>query len=337
MTFSNALSNALSGMNAATTAVQVRSNNIANASNPAYARREVVLTSGVIGGVRVLSVERAGDALLLGDRLSADARAADLAARSQAADQINQQFGEPGDERGLFASLTRFESALDDLAATPESGSYQAATLRAAEDVSLTFNRLGDAVKDARTDADRAIGNTVAAVNRALSALQDLNGVAGRGNANGLSDIAEQRQHHIDTIGEALDIRVAMPGAVRCGSRRRKVFCSLGKRRERLSFHRAALLYLEIQLHQGICPALRLMGWPSIRRAVPRVFGLVPLRRSLLFEMKLFLSLVIALMPWQRIWWLVSPAQVWIAHWLLGKRGFLHPAAQGLVWPLDLG
>ena len=208
MTFSNALSNALSGMNAATTAVQVRSNNIANASNPGYARRDVVLSTGVVGGVRVTSIERAGDPILLNDRLSADARSAGLNAQSEAVEQLNQLFGEPGDTQGLFASLTRFETSLDDLAATPESGSYQAATLRAAQDLTNTINRLGDAVTEARTDADREIGATVAAVNRALSALEDLNGISSRGDANGLGDAAEQRQAQIDIIAQALDINV---------------------------------------------------------------------------------------------------------------------------------
>ena len=43
MTFNAALSNALSGMTAAQTAIQVRSHNVANAATPGYARRELTL------------------------------------------------------------------------------------------------------------------------------------------------------------------------------------------------------------------------------------------------------------------------------------------------------
>ncbi|MEM9989304.1 MAG: flagellar hook-associated protein FlgK [Pseudomonadota bacterium] len=212
MTFNLALSNAISGMNVATTSIQVRSNNIANALNENYARRDVDLASSPLGGVRVVSISRDTNAFLQRDRLSADAQSAEAGVRSQALDSINRVFGEPGDDQGLFATLSRFEVALDDLATAPESASYQQAAVTRAQDLSATFNRIGDAVTDIRTDADRDIAATVKEVNTALEALASLNKTAHRDIANGLSDAVEQREALVNTIGDALDIRVIDEG-----------------------------------------------------------------------------------------------------------------------------
>ena len=205
MTFNAALSNALSGMTAAQTAIQVRSHNVANAGTPGYARRELSLDARApSGGVIVSGIERAQAGRALGLALSADALAGDMTARAEAAGALNQLLGEPGDARGLYAALTRFETALADLAATPESASYQEATLRGAADLAATFNRLGDGAQALRADADAEIAARVAEVNRALGELDVLNE---RRAGPGLSDLPERRQALVDVIAENLDIR----------------------------------------------------------------------------------------------------------------------------------
>lgn len=209
MAFSHALSNALSGMTAASTAIQVRAGNIANATTPGYARRDVALDTGPFGGVRVTSIVRSEDSILLGNRLSADARNQSLQEQARAAASINTAFGEPGDVDGLFATLSRFYSSLEDLANAPDSGAYQQSAIDGAKDLTRTFNRLGQAATDLRTNADRDIAATVADVNAAIKALSDLNKSASGGTGQALSGLAEQRQTYIDTVGNALNIKVS--------------------------------------------------------------------------------------------------------------------------------
>ncbi|WP_051881532.1 flagellar hook-associated protein FlgK [Parvularcula oceani] len=208
MTFSSALSNAISGMNAATTAIQVRGHNVANAMTPGYARRDVMLTArSPSGGVLVETIQRAEAGRLGGLRLAADATSAGAMAKSDAAGELSRLLGEPGDEAGLFARYSRLETALADLAATPESAAYQSAALDAANGLTAAFRRIGDAAQAMRGDADAGIAAGVDAVNRALLGLEEMNErVTSEGNA--LSDMPEQRQRLINTIGEHLSIRV---------------------------------------------------------------------------------------------------------------------------------
>lgn len=206
MTFNAALSNALSGLTAAQTAIQVRSHNVANASTPGYARRDLTLSPRApSGGVIVSGIERAAAGRAEALALSADALAGELSARAQAAGAVNELYGTPGDDSGLYAALTRFETALDDLAATPEGVSFQEALLAASQDLAGTFNRIGDQTQALRSEADAEIAARVSDVNRALSELDALNERQGQ---NGFSDLPERRQALVETIAESLDIRV---------------------------------------------------------------------------------------------------------------------------------
>ena len=207
MTFSSALSNALSGMNAAQTALQVRGNNIANAATPGYARRDVALAArSPSGGVSVDGIVRAEATRLMATALSAGAASADAGARAEAAAALSGLLGEPGDETGLYAAMTGFEHALADLSGTPESEAFQARLLSATEGLAGTFNRLGDEAQAMRARADADIEAGVRAVNDALSALHELNRRAERD--GGLSALPEERQGHIDAIAAQLDVRV---------------------------------------------------------------------------------------------------------------------------------
>jgi flagellar hook-associated protein 1 FlgK len=210
MTFNAALSNALSGMTAAQTAVQLRSHNVANAGTPGYVRRDVALEARApSGGVLVTGVVEASAGRTLALALGADALAGETAARAEAAGALNLLLGEPGDDRGLYAATTRFETALADLAATPESQSYQQALLTASKDLAGTFARIGDEAQAMRAEADAGIADGVAAVNRALTELDALNDRRPEGM---LSTLPERRQALIDEVAGYLDIRVRTDG-----------------------------------------------------------------------------------------------------------------------------
>jgi flagellar hook-associated protein 1 len=72
VSISASLNNALSGLTASARTAELISNNVANATNPAYARREIVLGARVVGdtgqGVSVVGVDRIVDRALLSDR-----------------------------------------------------------------------------------------------------------------------------------------------------------------------------------------------------------------------------------------------------------------------------
>ena len=214
MTFSSALSNALSGMNAATTALQVRGHNVANATTPGYARHDVALASRApSGGVAVTGIVRSENAGLRQAALSAGADGAAEGTRADAAASLSGLLGMPGDAAGLPAVLAGFEQALADLSATPESQAFQQRLLSASERVSAAFNRIGDEAQAMRVQADAQIDAGVRAVNDALDALHTLNRRTDR--AGGLSSLPEERQRHVDVIAEQLGVQVSQDEAGR--------------------------------------------------------------------------------------------------------------------------
>ena len=77
MTISSGLSSALSGLTAASKAVEVISNNVANATTAGYGRRELITTARALGsigqGVQIVGVRREADLALQNDRRSAEA------------------------------------------------------------------------------------------------------------------------------------------------------------------------------------------------------------------------------------------------------------------------
>lgn len=75
MSIAGALSNALSGLTAASRSAEVVASNIANAATEGYAARTLVTSSrpGTTGGVRIDGIARAVDPALLADRRLATA------------------------------------------------------------------------------------------------------------------------------------------------------------------------------------------------------------------------------------------------------------------------
>jgi flagellar hook-associated protein 1 len=77
MSISTSLSNALTGLTAASRAAELVSNNVSNAMTEGYGRREIVLGARDVGGsgagVRVVGVNRDVDAAVIRDRRLADA------------------------------------------------------------------------------------------------------------------------------------------------------------------------------------------------------------------------------------------------------------------------
>ena len=81
MSIGGTLASALSGLTASAKAAELVSSNIANATTPGYARREIVLGSRVVGtsgqGVQIVGITRSVNLPLLGDRRLAQATAGD--------------------------------------------------------------------------------------------------------------------------------------------------------------------------------------------------------------------------------------------------------------------
>jgi len=187
---------ARSGLAATRTSLELTAQNVANATNPDYARRslsqsELVMTRTIgvnsaasLGGVRPGNIERAESALVqrqARDAASALAQAeAELAALGDAESAI--------ETAGLFQSLADFEAALSRLEANPLEPALRITALEGARQLAASFRVADASLANARrlvqgeTSAELAkvneLAGELARINRDIIATRE--GTAGR-------------------------------------------------------------------------------------------------------------------------------------------------------------
>ncbi len=209
MTFTNTLSIATSGLNAATARASVAASNIANANTEGYTRRTVSLEERIVGssgaGVRIVGTNSVEVQFLTADRMRLAAENAYTSEKATGTERITQLIGDPGVENGLFRSYARFETALKDAAATPESPVLLRQAVDSAQDLANTFNELSARADQERTNADRRIAESVGSINTALQRLEDLNAVP-QGEIT--PEITDERQRLVDQINEEIPVTV---------------------------------------------------------------------------------------------------------------------------------
>lgn len=213
MSLSSTLAIATSGLTAASARAQTTASNISNANTDGYVRRVTVLAEQLLdgqgAGVRVLTTEQARAGFLVADRMRLDGDNAYAAQRSITAEQLTQIIGAPGDDLGLVQYYARFETALRDAAATPESAVRQQALLDAAKDLTNAFADMSSQADDMRSQADRDIGIAVGDVNAALKELERLNTLAG---AALTPAVLDQRQRLVDQINQYIPVTARPDG-----------------------------------------------------------------------------------------------------------------------------
>lgn len=213
MSLSASLSNALSGLNAASRGTQVVASNISNALTEGYGRRALevsaVSTYGTGGGVQIDGVRRDTNLALISDRRLAQADSGQAQTRAGALSQIEAAFGTPDGADSISGRLAALESALVSASSRPDSTARLNDVLGAAKAVAGTIQAASDGIQTLRMDADTAIANDVATLNETLARIADLN-VEIRSHANTPVDISglfDQRQVLVDRLAEIVPLR----------------------------------------------------------------------------------------------------------------------------------
>ena len=213
MSLSNAISNAVSGLVAASRGTEVVASNLANALTPGYARRELqqsarsYLAGG--GGVQVDGVARAVRNSVLAQGRLASADAAHAGTLADFHKSMADVLGVPGQPGALSTLLSEFDAALVSASARPENEAGLARVLSAADALAGAYRAAGDTVQQARTSADQAIAQDVVFLNSGLERIAELNRqiamqMTAGGDANGLQD---ERQRLIDQLAEIVPLK----------------------------------------------------------------------------------------------------------------------------------
>jgi flagellar hook-associated protein 1 FlgK len=213
MSFSTALTNALSGLTATSRAVEIVSTNVANALTEGYAPRELSLSSRSAGGegagVQVDGVRRRVDIPLLLERRAAQAAADGANTRADGLQRIETVFGDPTEPGSLAGRIATLEASLVTAASAPESVTRLDAVAAAARDVAGKVRSISGEIQSVRREADAGIARDVGMLNDSLRQIAELDGLIFR-LGNGGRDVTalqDQRQAAVDRIAGIVPVR----------------------------------------------------------------------------------------------------------------------------------
>ncbi len=213
MSITASLSNALSGLAAASRSAQVVSSNVSNALTEGYARRQVELSpryvDGTGAGVQIDGVTRVVDETLLREKRLASASSGSANVANEFNTAILNFIGSPEEAGSLTDQIAKFESALLEAASRPDSDARLANVLTTAQALAGKVNDISDGVQTLREDADAQIGLEVNRLNTSLEQISEINAQILRAKANGrdFPALLDQRQSLIDDISELVPIR----------------------------------------------------------------------------------------------------------------------------------
>ena len=213
MSIGGTLASALSGLTAAAKAAELVSSNIANATTPGYARRELMVTSRTVGvagqGVQIVGVRRSVDLPLLGDRRLAQSGAGDADARAAFFKRLEAVLGTPDQAFSINGRVAAFEAALTAAASHPESEPRLASVLATAKALASQIGVASRDVQAARAVANKEIAGEVSTLNSSLERIVKLNVQIRRGSGLGQDTAAlqDQRQQLVDQIASIVPLR----------------------------------------------------------------------------------------------------------------------------------
>jgi flagellar hook-associated protein 1 FlgK len=208
MGISSAFNIATGGLTASARMAEVVSSNLSNALTDGYGRREVNLSSGLLGGVKIDGLTRIVDPGVLRDRRLADADVGSQQRGASVLNQLEQTFGTVGDPNSVVGRLGALEQSLISASSNPASEQRLQTVLSRLEGVTDAMRSDADAIQMQRQEADRAIASDVSTLNATLEQIEKLNADVTRlvGSGNDPSAVIDARQNAIDKLTSIVPI-----------------------------------------------------------------------------------------------------------------------------------
>jgi flagellar hook-associated protein 1 FlgK len=210
MSINSILNVAGQAMNAQQLAVQINSQNIANATTEGYSRQRLELQAalptvfpyGSVGtGVQIAGVTRARDALLDTAYRGNAAGSAAANASNTALSQIQEVFGEPS-TTGLSASLDAFFSAWSDLSSDPTNSAAKTVVRQSGQTVAQTLNQFATQLSQLDQNNREGMNADVGQINMLAKQIAELNNkiVTAQSNGQPANDLSDQRDVLLDQL-----------------------------------------------------------------------------------------------------------------------------------------
>ncbi len=216
------ISNALGGLRATQAGIELTAKNVANANTEGYSKKSLQLTNSVSGerafGVRIGAVTRQVDRYLQGKVHNEYADFNKLSVQTPYLEELDTLFGKPGSIGSLDTVVNSVNTALVDLANSPQLGATRQQVIQNASYLSQHLRDMSDQIQEMRQNAENAIGDEVARANKAISAIVAINyQLTTQTNGQGTADLHDQLDGHIDDLAAIFDIKTvqATNGATR--------------------------------------------------------------------------------------------------------------------------
>ena len=175
MSLFGALNVAITSVNALNSATRVVSDNVANANNENYNRRETKFENLQYGGVLVSDITRAANTGLLRDLFQQTTVASADEMRDKLFQQLEQLTGTINGQTPLVDSIERLRTAFKALEATPESDAAENDVIIAANNLTSEITRLSDGLDLIENQVLRDISLVVTDANSAITEIDTLN------------------------------------------------------------------------------------------------------------------------------------------------------------------
>jgi len=214
MGIGTSLNIALSALKTNQRQMEVASNNVANAGATGYSRQTLSTTALVAGdtvfGTTAGKVERELNVQVQRQWRSANGNSAYAQTRAETLDRLDSLFGGPGDSNSLDSLFTKFTSALETLATSPENGAQRLQVASASDALATRLRTLSSDVQGLRQEAETAIGGAVKEVNSLLTQIAGIDKqIVSLGSGdNSTAALEDQRDAAIDQLSQLIDIRV---------------------------------------------------------------------------------------------------------------------------------
>ncbi len=210
---------ALSGIDAAQSALDVIGNNVANAATEGYHRQRLELTPAYSsqvgslllgGGVDVNGVVRLIDNLLEQQIIRQKSLSEHNTCELTTLQTIETAFGELSSGSSLSTAIDEFFTALQDLSANPNEIVWQNQVVTAGQNLAGQFRNLGDFLTRLESQIQLGAEETIAQINTLIKQIAELNDNIERteisgGQANNLRD---QRDQRITALSELVGVEV---------------------------------------------------------------------------------------------------------------------------------
>jgi flagellar hook-associated protein 1 len=207
----------VSALQAFQQAINVTSNNIANASTPGYDEESLNLTEAIpqsngaatVGaGVAVTGISRAYSQAAANQLNTSQSSLGQLTALQNYSSQIDNLFGTT--VGGLSTSLQNFYSAFSDVANNPTSTASRQALLGQAQAVATSFQNASSELNSLNTDVNSHITADVQQINSIASAISTLNqqivvGTAQDGNQPP-NELLDQRDQLVSNLSQLVGV-----------------------------------------------------------------------------------------------------------------------------------